>query len=615
MTKFYTFLLPIFLTVHSFAGNVLKFSLDSDHLPPDSSEMIQAMDKAAGDLIFSDDFSDPTNWVMTDLAGEGAEWEITDTEPEEILDYLNEMNSTTADNGFGLFNGVQYLISGTVTSQDAVLEMTETIDCSEYPYVSIRFEQRYRAYSFDQVFIEVSNNDGVSYDFQYEINADVPWNELAPHDTVNVNITEAAGGQEFVRIRFRWQSLEGDPSFGSGFGWMVDDLSVYESWDYDQEIVGAYARMGVGGYLPQGMDYYKIPVTQVSEIQFSGETKNNGALTLENNQFQVEISGADDFEATSLPYDLASFASDSVGTEFSYTPSPSAGDYEMKYWFGSDSTDQFPTNDTLYGSFKVTNDPELYSRSNGELLKTIQNAPINEGAPFVIGNVMEFFNHGDFCLVRVWITDEEINVGQLIYAIVYKLNVETGNFEWVAQSSDREITTSMLGTWYEFHVDFTDVNPGEVYFLGAGHYGGSDEVSFGLSQPVDTLSVFGFTSGSTEPYYLSDPRAVMINARINDYGLCHYNNPEIQQLALTIDPAYPNPFTNETIMHYTLQQPTDVRVEIRDITGKTIYEEFFPNQTMGNHQFRWDASQIAAGLYQCTFTTEHGQQTQQLIRE
>jgi hypothetical protein len=576
----------------------------------------KGLDKAAGDLIFSDDFSDPTNWVMTDLAGEGAEWEITDMEPEGVLLYMEEMNSTTADNGFGIFDGVQHIIDGTVTPQDAVLELNEAIDCSGFPYVSIRFEQMYRPYYSDQVFLEISNNDGASYDFQYELNSEYPTNFPTQSNTFILNITEAAGGYEFVKIRFRWQALDDDPFYGAGYAWLVDDLELFETWDYDQEIAGAYARMGVGGYLPQGMDYYKIPVTQVSEIQFSGETNNIGALTLENNQFQVEISGADDFEANSLPYDLASFASDSVGTEFSYTPSPSTGDYEMKYWFGSDSSDQFPTNDTLYGSFKVTNDPEHYSRSREIIAGSISNVPTNEGSPFIIGNVMEFFGDYGFCRIFVGVSGHSENVGQLIYPVIAKYDEDSGEFSFFYQGPDHEITSGENGG--PVHLKFDDyfeVDVGDVFFIGAGHYGGEEEVHFTLSQHVDSLSMFALTNGSLEPYYLNDAQAVKLDLQLEPRYSCFGNTPEIQQPALTIEPAYPNPFTNETIIYYTLQQPSDVRVEIRDITGKIIYEQFLPNQTMGKHQFRWDANEIASGLYQCTFTTENGHQTQQLIRE
>jgi len=59
--------------------------MTEDETPADTSGT-KGLEKDAGDLIFTDDFSDPGNWNLVDLAGEGAEWEITDTEPPEILD-------------------------------------------------------------------------------------------------------------------------------------------------------------------------------------------------------------------------------------------------------------------------------------------------------------------------------------------------------------------------------------------------------------------------------------------------------------------------------------------------------------------------------------------------
>ena len=85
-----------------------------------------AADRDPGDIIVEDDFSDDVNWNTEALVGE-PNWEITATTPEDVVDYADEVMSETADNGFGVFNGITMLLTGTVEPADAVLEYVPTI--------------------------------------------------------------------------------------------------------------------------------------------------------------------------------------------------------------------------------------------------------------------------------------------------------------------------------------------------------------------------------------------------------------------------------------------------------------------------------------------------------
>ena len=133
-------------------------------------------------------------------------------------------------NGFAVFNAIQYLINGPVNDQDATLELNNTIDLTNYPAVLIEFEQRYKKYNYDETFIEFSTDNGTTWptSLAIELNTLVDTNDPAIQELVAINISSYVGGQSGVRVRFRWKSISSasaDPNaFGSGYGWMIDDL-------------------------------------------------------------------------------------------------------------------------------------------------------------------------------------------------------------------------------------------------------------------------------------------------------------------------------------------------------------------------------------------------------
>jgi len=61
-------------------------------------------------------------------------------------------------------------------------------------------------------------------------------------------------------------------------------------------------------------------------------------------------------------------------------------------------------------------------------------------------------------------------------------------------------------------------------------------------------------------------------------------------------PAYPNPFTSSTTIHYELTQPSIVQIYIYDYLGKQV-ELIERKQTKGKHQITWNAEGLPAGLY------------------
>ena len=106
-------------------------------------------DREAGDVIYENDFSDFGTWMVYAESGTTPQWELVTTTPSDLVDYVDVFYSPTNANGFGAFNGVQYLIEGTVSPTDALLELVNPINCTDYSNIIIEFYMAYRSFNFD----------------------------------------------------------------------------------------------------------------------------------------------------------------------------------------------------------------------------------------------------------------------------------------------------------------------------------------------------------------------------------------------------------------------------------------------------------------------------------
>ena len=60
---------------------------------------------------------------------------------------------------------------------------------------------------------------------------------------------------------------------------------------------------------------------------------------------------------------------------------------------------------------------------------------------------------------------------------------------------------------------------------------------------------------------------------------------------------YPNPFNSTTVFKYQLPQSTHVILEIYDVNGNKVKTLLSKVQPAGNFEIRWEANDIASGIY------------------
>jgi hypothetical protein len=101
----------------------------------------------------------------------------------------------------------------------------------------------------------------------------------------------------------------------------------------------------------------------------------------------------------------------------------------------------------------------------------------------------------------------------------------------------------------------------------------------------------------------NDPNADIYLQNVNPDGtLGEYitgieGNDQSLPAVFNLLPAYPNPFNASTLINYSLSQASDVTIEIYDLLGRKLETLQSAYQSAGNYQVRWNASNMATGVY------------------
>ena len=307
-------------------------------------------------VFWSDDFSNPANWVTTAVLGTD-NWVIGTAGPAGTY-AISPIASSTAANGFALFDS-DLLCS---FNQTANLTMAGTADLSSATSARVVFSQYYRHF-YDSTYMFVSNNGGATWT-QFNVNPNTANNNFNSNnaaagsetnpDIVSIDISSVAAGSANVKIRFQFYSPSTlGTAAGCGYSWMIDDVSIE---DVPANDIGI-AQVTEG-------EYSCTPLLQIQPVNISARVKNYGAQVANNVQVEFNI-----FDGTpALVYSSQSAALSTLNSgdtsayqypATSFTPNDT-GVYYIQYICSMTAADGNTSNDTTYGLFYV--DTATYAR-------------------------------------------------------------------------------------------------------------------------------------------------------------------------------------------------------------------------------------------------------------
>lgn len=595
MNKYYSLLLCSILAINVVGQ---KSNTDFPSIINELTETKTAPNKKTNQnksatVIWSDSFDNASNWAIgaPNLQGQ---WEIVSNTPSDVDQYMGAMASTSASDGFGVFNGVQYLLAASVDVQDATLEMVNSVDLSGYQSVSIEFEQRYRAFNYDETYVEFSNDNGVTWQ-QVLINDAVVTNDPAVQEVYSLNISNYVGGSANAKVRFRWLNQSDDDSYGSGYGWMVDDVKITVLPDNDIQNISSW----IFGENSNGVEYGRTPISQVEPNYYVGSyVYNYGALDQTNINVNGTFTGPSSFTTSATAAIIENDSS--LAVENLETLSFSVGLYSGDIVTSSDADTLGSTNFTdnsFLRNFEITNDvysldgignhptgyESLASTGTFSWATSVDNSS-SDG--FIVATMYDiqqttYVNSVQVLLSSSTMAGAEVilhilDTASFINSVIYTNDVYTSDVITV-QSSDVSngfieiptITnsgwdpTTNSSTWEEFQI-----NPG-AYFVAiemnslnntypigviddntVNQPGWASAIHFGLQVPTPT----SYTNGN----------AFAIRMKLSD------GNVGITETASNIS-IYPNP-SNGVVTINADNNLTNI-VSIYDVTGKLILSE------------------------------------------
>ena len=556
------------------------------------------IDRGPGDNIVTDDFSNFSNWDISQSIN-GHAWDTLLVTPSTVTNFIGTMNSTTAANGFAFFNGIDLLLNAQTTpfgEQEAILEYVPTINCSGIAGVIVEFEQRYRRFNSDSIWIDVDTTiAGGNWNSIY-LGADFGRNAPSSSQTTEtVNISEFAGNSPNVKIRFRWTGGS-DQQFGAGYGWFIDDFRVYEAWDFESALTTTKFRKGVGGQVfLDGLDYHMFPLSQTSPIEFSGEILSNGGVPQTGSFLQVDITGAETFSTTSPTSSIQVAAVDSFVCSNTFEPT-TEGTYNVTFTADQTGTDVDLSNNTESITFDLTDG--IYSRDDGNETGGIRNVTSNPGGALAIGNMMEIFSDATVVAMDVVLANDNNSVGQFIYGTIYRFDANASAYVEVAVTKEHEVTAGDLNgnpvRLLMFDDEYFDVFAGDDLLVMAAHFGGTDgeEVEFAYAQSVQANTVRGVTADGNQ-FVLNNPNAIMVRLVLPKPSSIE----ETEVSNISVGQNVPNPFTENTLITYSLNEAANVTLDIVDVTGKVVSTINEGIQAAGEHNVTINASDLSDGVY------------------
>ncbi|MEN8225311.1 MAG: T9SS type A sorting domain-containing protein [Bacteroidota bacterium] len=117
-------------------------------------------------------------------------------------------------------------------------------------------------------------------------------------------------------------------------------------------------------------------------------------------------------------------------------------------------------------------------------------------------------------------------------------------------------------------------------------------------------------------YFLQDldTKEILQGGKVMVNDLLGVGISDMEESAVAIHNIYPNPFSHETNINFSLASNSNVIVSISDMTGREV--AMLANQEMaaGDHQITWEAGKdMPNGIYFCTISTADHKLTQKVM--
>ena len=350
------------------------------------------------------------------------------------------------------------------------------------------------------------NHEGEFVQCRFEVfpNSETGYQTEDP-SIVELNITEAAGGQGTVWIRFRWVGTW-------GYSWEIDDVQLYETPENDIRIDNYlsftnYAQTGV-------YEYGAWPLNQIPDNLEAGvEVSNVGYANQSSVSVDLDVNGVG-FTSNIINNFGAGNETDTLVV--SYQPS-GLGSQTLNYLLSADMEDENPSDNSAVQSFEIT---ELqFGRDNGVISGVF---PVDGTSNYIAMPLFDIVNDVTIYGVDVAIMNGSEG-GTPVRALLYNPTLTSDDpyggviVESETVELDQGYTNSIEGdvVWYTILFEQPyEATAGESIGAAFEHFGGAN-IQIGEAQYVNnsTAFVYGPFGGAQfiSWYYTNEVPMVRLN--------------------------------------------------------------------------------------------------------
>ena len=279
------------------------------------------IENRAVECIWESDFTNADDWDLDHDSNDcSLDWEIGQNLECGGFYPIPAIEST--DGYYAMLDSDEYGgEEGGTEQEDSWLTMANSIDCSGLDNVIVEFDTWYQSYNSERCFIVVSTDGTFPTDLSptteadpangiFEafpgISGDVQANTGNP-STTRINISEAAGGQSQVWIRFNWTGTW-------GYAWFIDRVCIAEQPAEDVSL--SYGLVSNNG---TGYEYGRTPLSQIGDGMYTGGGAYNfGVNNAENLELSMSIDNTSGYVLSQSDYSMYGFDAEGLLDVCSY---------------------------------------------------------------------------------------------------------------------------------------------------------------------------------------------------------------------------------------------------------------------------------------------------------
>ena len=558
--------------------------------------------------LWSDDFSNPANWIIAHSGDFNADFEIG-TGLESTGPYATPaILSTTAGNGYAMYNSDGYGNQAGVAYEQPHITTANPINLADNPNVVLEFETQYRRFNNEQTYLIVST-DGTFPELT-DPTADISalpgvikvWEEgeltqgVSPgNPTVrSFNISEIAGNAPQVWVRLQFTGIW-------GYAWYIDDIKIYEQFQHDAKIFNAYVSS-----TGTGEEYGRILQSQMPSEMNVGCTVNNlGYEAMSNVTVAIDYNGSISTysQAELLPGDTM-FVDDYIAV------TNALGQYNVNYSVTSDNSDGDANNDTDVRYYEVSETEYtldaigLHPTGTASLGSYGTNSYADNADEFMMFTYFPISQTETFNCVKIQLANGSVAGAEVIVAVHDTLSILS------------DVLDSPLGGSDSYIISQTDIDNGfaavpltdpltldpEAYYVSVACYSSENaydvRVLDDLTVPQPNNASFIFLPADGGVYGNGNAFAIRLSTEI-----CIDVNEVAGAQELQGITVYPNP-VGGGIINIAAKQRENYTVEIFDAAGKMVESKNFQMTSA------IDVEHLAKGVYTLRVRTADAASTQ-----